>query len=329
MAFAKKRNAFVDPWFVFDSLICILYLFDPFMLAIIEALSSHGGLDLPTGVLRLLRLARLTRLLRMLRSLPELMIMIKSMVSALATVGYTLGLLLLITYVFGIAMRYMVPEGSAIEKTYFPSVPEAVQNLIIFGTFLDNLAEFMHNIQSDSAICLAFAWTYVAIASLMVLNMLIGILCEVIQQVAMGEREGAMIENIKDKFDRVLKKLDRDHDGLITWEEFQHVIVKPESVRALKGINVDPEDLVDAAEDFFFDENEVESPMNFGQFVSLVLDVRGGQQATVKDVLGMGKRVTQKFLSFKTRIDGLESKLDKILSHYQVKRSSSRLKLIA
>merc|ERR1719359_1233722 len=75
-----------------------------------------GGLNLPTSVLRLFRLARLSRLVRMLRSLPELMVMIKGMITATATVGYTLSLLILITYVFAIAFRNLVPAAKSDEE---------------------------------------------------------------------------------------------------------------------------------------------------------------------------------------------------------------------
>merc|ERR1711865_11972 len=100
MAFKRKVCALRDPWFAFDTALVALYAFDPFAIGIMTAVQGGSGMDLPTSILRLFRLARLSRLTRMLRSLPELMIMIKGIVSATASVGYPMGLLLLVTYVF-------------------------------------------------------------------------------------------------------------------------------------------------------------------------------------------------------------------------------------
>lgn len=98
---------------------------------------------MPTAILRLFRLARLSRLTRMLRSFPQLMIMIKGMATASLSVGYALGLLFLITYLFAIVLRNLVPAESIIEEKYFSSVPEAMHSLFIFGTFTDALSDFI------------------------------------------------------------------------------------------------------------------------------------------------------------------------------------------
>merc|ERR1719353_2778434 len=130
MAFKRKLDGFKDPWFAFDTCLVGLYAFDPFAIGLLAALSGGGGLDLPTAILRLFRLARLSRLVRMLRSLPELMIMIKGMMSASSAVGYTLGLLMLITYIFSIAIRNLVSDETVTVLqgygVHFESVPEVM-----------------------------------------------------------------------------------------------------------------------------------------------------------------------------------------------------------
>jgi len=103
--------------------------------------------------------------------------MIKGMVTATTSVSYTLGLLMIITYIFAIAARNLVPpcpdectgpEGmgadecqekfpvaeGCIETIYFESVLEAMHNLIIYGCFLDALSDFMWGVKEQSAACL-------------------------------------------------------------------------------------------------------------------------------------------------------------------------------
>jgi hypothetical protein len=312
MAFRNKLNCCRDAWFVFDASLVTLYLCDPFLLGLLVAISGGGGLNLPTAVLRLFRLARLSRLIRMVRSLPELMIMIKGMVSAAVSVGYTLGLLLVITYVFSIALRNLVPVDSNIEDVYFSSVPESIHNLIIYATFLDDLASFIKDVKTDSTACLILCWLYIALASLTVMNMLIGVLCEVISAVAEEEKEAIMIDKVKEKFSGLIRRLDQDSDGVVSWDEFQKILDFPEALQALESVNVDAEILVDMAEDFFFDEGEEPNTITFEQFMMLVLDVRGGQQATVKDVMGVSKRFSRKFLGLKGRLESMGRKIDAV-----------------
>jgi len=311
MAFRRKRLCCRDAWFVFDSTLVFLYAFDPFTLAIMAAAAGGSGLNLPTAVLRLFRLARLSRLVRMLRSLPQLMVMIKGMLSAAASVGYTLGLLLIITYVFAIALVNLRDSDSEIAVLYFSTVPEAMHNLIIFGTFLDSLSNFILLVKNESVPCFIFTWLYIALASLTVMNMLIGVLCEVISSVAQEEQESMVVEKVNDKFSAIVRELDTDNDGTLSWSEFEKIIDYPDAVAALDSVNVDPVGIVEMAEDFFW-EDGAEVTVSFEEFMELVLDLRGGQPASVKDIMRLGKKFSQKFFSMNTKINRTDEKLDVI-----------------
>lgn len=263
----------------------------------------------------------------MLRSLPELMIMIKGMMSAACSVGYTLGLLLLVTYVFAIAIRNLVPAANtfepiedkygwqvdqeAIETTYFFSVVEAMHSLIIFGTFCDALSDFLYAVKAQSTPCFMLSWVYICLASLTIMNMLIGVLCEVISAVASEEKESMIVDQVNEKFGNIVKELDTDGDGDLSWEEFQQILDYPDALRALESVNVDPESMVDLAEDFFFEDGEPVK-VTFPEFMNLVLDLRGGQQATVRDIMGLGKRFNKKVMKNKDKMDGISLKIERI-----------------
>jgi hypothetical protein len=314
MAFAKKKHCFRDGWFVFDSTLVTLYAFDPFTIGLMAHLSGGGGLNLPTAVLRLFRLARLSRLIRMLRSLPELMIMIKGMVTAAASVGYTLGLLMLVTYVFAIALVNLAPpveEEITITDDFFPSVPSTMHNLIVYAVFLDALADFIIPIKEQSTVCFMCCWIYICLAAMTVMNMLIGVLCEVISAVAEEEKESMMVDKVHEKFSGIVDRLDKDNDGNLSWDEFQAILEFPEALQELDSMNVDSESMVDMAEDFFFDDGEA-VPVSFDQFMDMVLDLRGGQQGTVENIMALQKRFNKKFFSMSRRIDGIDGSLEGI-----------------
>jgi hypothetical protein len=244
---------------------------------------------------------------------------------------------MVITYVFAIAFCNVVPDGhewedgydSSIEKVYFSSVPEAMHNLCIYAVFLDNLSNITLDCKAQSAFCLCLLWMYIALAALTVLNMLVGVLCEVISAVAIEEKESMMIDKVKDKFTSIAANLDENKDMLLSWDEFKVIATDQEAIRTLKAVNVDPECLIDVAEDFF-NEDGKKVFVEFEEFMTMVLDLRAGQPATVKDVLSTGKSFTAKFYKAKLHMDKIvekvhevEAKIDKLL---EAKRSRGGLR---
>jgi len=310
MAFKYKSNCLKDNWFKFDSCLVILYAFDPFVIGIMIASTGSETPSLPTAILRLFRLGRLSRLVRMLRAFPQLMTMIKGMITATASVSYVLGLLLLMTFVFAIALRNLVPEEAEIEDKYFPDVLQAMITLIIFGTFLDALSDFMLAIQEQSTSCFILCWVYIGFASLTVMNMLVGVLCEVISAVAAEENESMNVQIINEKFERLAD--DNHTPGSLNWSEFQQIVDDPDSTRAFKDVGVDPEGMIELSQDFFFVDG-TENIVSIEEFMEMVLDARGGLQTTVNDIMHLGKRFNQKFVGLKMRMDGMDSKLDELL----------------
>jgi hypothetical protein len=295
---------------MFDSTLVGLYAFDPFVLAI---MASTGGskVDLPTDILRLCRLARLSRLVRMLKSLPELLIMIKGMLTAAASVSYTLGLLMIVTYVFAIALTQLSGDTEMREE-FFSSVPLSMYSLIIYGTFLDDLAHFCDNIKEESTACLVLVTFFVVLASMTVMNMLIGVLCEVISSVAEMEKESMMQDEVYDRFGKIVEKLDTNGNKLLSWDEFVKISFDPEAVQALEDVKVDPVGMIDFAEDFFFEDGQ-EQQLSFPDFMNMLLDLRGGQEATLKDVMTLGKRMNKKFHDLKLKSSSIEDKLEKLV----------------
>lgn len=316
MAFERKFSCFKDAWFVFDSTLVALYFFDPFIISIMAAASGGEGLNLPTSILRLFRLARLSRLVRMLRSLPELMIMIKGMVQAAASVGYTMGLLMVICYVFAIALTQLAAEKEGIREAYFSSVPTSIYSLLIYATLLDGLADFCHAVRAESTPCLILVVLFVVLGSLTVMNMLIGVLCEVISETAVVEKDSMITDKVYERFGDIVETLDGDKNQKISWTEFQYIMGMPTAIRELESVDVDPIGMIDLAEDFFFDEG-IPRELTFEEFMEMILDMRGHQQATLKHIMLLGKRFNKKSANVKSIILGIESKIDKAIDKYE------------
>merc|ERR1712228_761345 len=82
--------------------------------------------------------------------------------------------------------------------------------------------------------------------------------------------------------------LDEDRDGMISQAEFESLLLKPEAARIIQSVGVDVEELVDNA-DFIF--NDARSTLNFHDFMDIILQLRGSNKATVKDLVSLRRVV--------------------------------------
>lgn len=308
MAFEYKRNCLRDRWFVFDAVLVIIMVIEIWCLSIFWP--GFGG---NTPVLRLIRLLRLSRMMRMLQIMPDLMIHIKGMRTALKPVFYVMILLLMVTYVFGILFTQLSQGNSFLGHEYFSSVPHSMYSLLIYLTLLDRLAIFLNHIRDHMWPLLLPSMIFIGLAALTVMNLFIGVLCEVISSVQNAERENLLAVGAAEQLQAVLASIDADHNNLISWEEFISIIDKPEALRALEEAGVNPLAVVDIAELIFFDGEEP-IDLTFEVFVDTILDLRDTRIASVKDVVNIWKQIktTTNFdlAQLHSDVRALEQKLD-------------------
>mmetsp|Transcript_10372 Transcript_10372/g.30821 ORF Transcript_10372/g.30821 Transcript_10372/m.30821 type:complete len:651 (+) Transcript_10372:119-2071(+) len=291
MAFAKKRDGFRDGWFCFDSALVFMMFAETWVMTLVIASSGGGGGGAMgnTAILRLFRLLRLTRMLRMLRSMPELLILIKGMMAAMRSVMFVMALLVMLMYVFAIAFTQLC-EGSDVGEQYFSTIPHSMYTLTMAGTFLDNITDVVDNIRNEIPVVAALFILFVLLAALTLMNMLIGVLCEVVQGVANVEREEMSVSFANTRMKEIISQLDEDGSGAISKEEFQEILNNGEAVRALADVGVDPIGLVDFADSIFESESTGEGvELSFPEFMDIVLQFRGSNGATVKDMVDMRK----------------------------------------
>lgn len=258
-------------------------------------------------IARLLRLSRMARMARLLRALPELMIMIRGMVAATRSVFFTLCLLVIVIYVFAIAFTQLC-AGMQIGDQYFSTVPDSMFTLLIYGTLLDNIGQLARELGKDALYIAVIFFIFVLIAALTVMNMLIGVLCEVVNAVAATEKEEMLVTYVNTKLQRVVSLLDADGGGTISKKEFMQILENMDAVRCLQDVGVDVIGLVDFA-DFIFEkegsslmeeEGEEEDEddgveLDFAKFMDVVLQLRGTNNATVKDIVDLRKFVRNAF----------------------------------
>jgi len=290
MAFRIKRNGLKDGWFVFDSLLVFMMVMETWVMLIVMAAIGGGSSPIGgTSVLRLFGLLRLSRLMKMLRSLPELMILIKGMATAMKSVAYVMGLLVLITYVFAIAFTQLA-VGQQCGDDYFANVAHSMYSLFIYATFLDDLSAFTDALRFENPPLLVVTFIFIPLAALTVMNMLIGVLCEVVSAVADRERDEIRTENLSTSMRAVVSSLDTNNNNSISYKEFTEIMGKQDSLTALDDVGVNPVSMVDFAELFFFEDDQP-IELSFEDFMEKLLELRESNTATVKDMLNLWMKI--------------------------------------
>jgi hypothetical protein len=294
MSFKIKSNGLKDGWFCFDSVLVFMMVMETWVMTII--LAAMGGGENPVGgtsILRLFRLLRLSRLMRMLRSLPELLILIKGMATAMKSVAYVMGLLVLITYVFAIAFTQL-SVNTDFGDNYCKNVALSMYSLLIYATFMDDLSAFTDDIRGEVPELLPLTLLFICLAALTVMNMLIGVLCDVVSAVAKRERDEIRMETLSEQMRTIVASLDEDSNNMISYKEFVKIMAKPDALAALDDVGVSPTGIVDFAELFFFEDGYKDGTMlelKFEDFMEVILDLRECNTATVKDMLNLWMKI--------------------------------------
>ena len=103
----------------------------------------------------------------------------------------------------------------------------------------------MYALVSIRSFCSAFAirliifFIFIFLATFTVLNMLIGILCEIVAQVATAQKEKVAIDFVKLTIAEDLRKMSCEEDGLLTYNEFMQLLEFEDVKVALEDLSVD------------------------------------------------------------------------------------------
>lgn len=288
LSFKKTVYCLKDGWFVFDSTLVFFMILETWILKIVEVAGGGAGSKMLSNfsALRLLRLLRLTRMARLMRAVPELMMLVKGMISATKAVGFILIFLVLVMYVFAILMMSMIaspcdkpmhinPEyGCSCEedendpskmicgyncdedtfdhptmtkceaKHIFGSMGDAMMTLFTNGVLGDNLNWVMATIlYGGNLLCLWIFFAFFMISSLTLLNMLIGVLCEVIGKKAEEERSTAGENEMRVTLTDAFSGMDSNEDGRVTAQEWELMKKNPEVRRSLQCNGIEPDNL--------------------------------------------------------------------------------------
>lgn len=161
-----------------------------------------------------------------------------------------------------------------------------MSTLLLEGT-LPDLADLVRTMGDSNWVFAFIMLFFILLSSLTVMNMLVGVLVEVVSVVSAVEKEQMTMQHVKDMLLGMLENtgIDEDHNMLISKLEFQHLLLNPTAARIIQDVGVDVVGLVDFL-DFIFKDCE---ELSFPQFMDVVLQMRGGNMATVRDIVDLRK----------------------------------------
>lgn len=297
MAFRHTKDAIRNSLFFIDTVLLLLMVFEslvsPILLAAFATNTSNfDGNSKVFLLLRVFRVSRMVRLYKVLRNVQELMIILRGVGMAARSVFFTLCLLLVVIYMFGIGFRNLTHNTEA-GSLYFATVPKAMSTLLVYGCFMEDVPNVVQALGQVGVFHAGVFVAFVLLASLLLLNMSVGMLCEVVSVIAAAEKEALAMSFVKQQVQEAWKELDANGDGHISKAELTELLTRPSAARALSEVGVDVVDLVDFAEFSFPEEEE---RVNLEEFIEVIIRLRGSNKATVKDVVDLRKFIRQEFL---------------------------------
>jgi len=239
-AYRNPLSFFFDPelrvWNVFDLFLVVFLLGETWALPMM----FKSKPDLPA--LSAMRILRMLRMVRVLRMVPELAMMVRSLVAAIRSVSTTFVLAVGIMYIFAIILTQWAKTHEQVEICD-PEVPGMPKKCIeaAFGSIAKSFLTLMQILCFDASFALIRAVlkeripygllliVFILIAAFTVLNMLIGVVCQIVANTSASERSAAMKQQVENLF----RLLEIESTGFISRKELernQHVLDELEKV---------------------------------------------------------------------------------------------------
>jgi len=169
----------------------------------------------------------------------------------------------------------------------FTTITNCMWILLMDGTLmLDNAAIMMSELlfSRKPTVVMAgiFFLVYAVLSALLILQMLIGVLCDVVSQVGQEQRDADAIGLVKQELLEIIVALDNG-DGKISRQEMLTVMKHPKSIAVQKRLNINQLFLLQLQKMLFPREN---STVPIGSVLQLMIMCRGENSSTVRTLSG-------------------------------------------
>jgi hypothetical protein len=322
LAFEVKHDSLKDGWFKFDTFLVSTMILDTWVLMPILYMLG-GGVTIPTQPLRMLRLFKLTRMARLMKALPELVTQIKGLMRSLRAISSSMILVGLMVYVWSILMHMLMKEEYEYDTELwensslsFETMSKCIWTLLMAGTMmLDDASPLMSSLLYSGKfnyILSGIAFVLYAMMSAMcILQMLIGVLCDVVSTVKAEEQSATAIGLLKQELLKSLTECD-DGDGKISQDELSGIINSPKSKALLRRLNINHAFLVELQRGLYKKPGQ---SVSIQDILELMVQCRGENVSTVETMSGALVRVITELSNVKMILETDLAKLERRLVH--------------
>jgi hypothetical protein len=112
----------------------------------------------------------------------------------------------------------------------------------------------------------------------------------------------------------IMRVTDDNDDGMISKAEFMQLLNNKQAVHILKEVGVDVVGLIDYVDTIFETDNFTEE-LDFSDFVRVILDLRGTNPATVKDIIQLRKNLTGQLAQMEQRLIRMTTRPGSVANH--------------
>lgn len=297
LAFKRKINCLKDAWFVFDLFLVTLMVIETWVMTIIFiGLGGGSSMDINASMLRLIRIvkiARLSRLARLMRAVPEIIIFIKGIGAAARSVCSLFALWMIIIYIFAVFFVQTLHPDT--KQEYFSSVPEGMNTLLLEGIFPDN-SGLVNLITAEDMPMWPLIVGFVLLASITLSYMLIGVLVQIVNVIGSTEKEKSLVTMVISTLKAHWAEKGFDTEVPLNKDDFQAVLVDASIAQFLQGLGVDVVVIVEMSDMIFDDcikESKDSGGVTFENFIDIILNMRGQNPVTVRDIKSSQRAVKQ------------------------------------
>lgn len=163
---------------------------------------------------------------------------------------------------------------------HHPSVYDCV--ILELGLFPDQ-TRVVRDIFFTDPLLGVLVMVFLFVVLLTFMQLLIGILVEVVGAIAAVDREQITDTNVRHKLTKIYNRMDANRDDWISRHEFTTFLQEDEAVKVLSDMGVDVVGVWDCL-DFIFKDGK---SIDFDSFLATLLSLRGSNVATVKDIVDL------------------------------------------
>lgn len=255
---------------------------ETWVLFFVSAVSRGGGsTGYPTDLLRMVKLARLTRsvrVARVLRSVPELAVIMRGIMVVMRTVFLILMLLTSLLYVFGIIFVQIARDTELNENGEYKDVSSAMMTLVL-GGLIPDMAPTTYAIAGESWLFAAMFLIFVFLGCITIMNMLIGVLVQVVGVVATVEAETNQLAEVKSVL--LDNPLDLKEHDFVTAQQIKLLLKDEDIDEGLRNLSIDTDDLLNHSQIVFWGKSNI----RMYDLWQLAVQHRGSNVAKVKDLV--------------------------------------------